>query len=110
MLLSATQEVVWKCIRMISLTQTLTSSVCGVYAEINRWALCQLDRPEMGHKRVTVQQRLLWDWSMKMEREHVWRLELQKQSIAVFLSNYQANLERTSRILQKKKKKKENAI
>lgn len=23
----------------------------------------------MGHKRVTVQQRLLWDWRMEMERE-----------------------------------------
>ena len=41
--------------------------MCVVVVQIDTQALCWLDRPEMGHKRVTVQQRLLRDWSMEME-------------------------------------------
>lgn len=57
--------------------QKKLTSVCVVVVQIDTQALCWLDRPEMGHKRVTVQQRLLRDWSMEMGGGHVGRLERQ---------------------------------
>lgn len=63
--------------------QKKLTSVCVVVVQIDTQALCWLDRPEMGHKRVTVQQRLLRDWSMEMGGGACGETRATKQPISV---------------------------